>query len=738
MNTTSLLRTVRCIIVIAAASLGAEHAFAQSASRWQPVTDIRGGHVTALGIGPDGAYYCAVDSNGLYRSPDGAQHWSPVGALDEHVTLRSIAFGDGGRVYVGSGDGVFRYHEGVWVRVFQGVRTSDPGTPPVVPGGVLAPDVLADGEVVLARAMQNELLHREYAGVWRSADHGQHWQRASGIDTAAYVFALTASGGAFLAWVEEVTSQLRLYRSDDRGATFHPTDAVLPPHAAASAIHAQPDGTLLLAIPPSALFPADPGVRVSTDGGVTWERRGLREQRVLSIQGDGDTLLAVSTEGVHRSYDRGHTWKQLLRMPNLVRVMRARGDTLLACGRVGVIGSAGGERWSERNAGILHAGIVAVFFDGGAGLCVRTTDNGSYRSLDGGRTWERLRLVDTLPERDGDVDVIGMTHAGGVLAHPVNAPERIEFLRRPIAWWPCQQPGPLLQGNILQYSGGWLAASSDSGLYGSADQGASWTFLQRFGRIAYCKVDNDGKWLVVAKPGEATAWYLYTARSDNSYVMPYPIVLQPFTVAPNGHFLAGGNRLQRSVDKGASWVGMPFPELPGVCAGIRGGGVVGVLESDASANHRLTSYWLADTATRAIAFDTLGGRRQATLVETTQAGDLLLGTAADGLYRMDARWVTSDVAEQRAAALCTVTPNPADDVAEIAVELPGAGHLHIDIFDILGNRVATLADQPHAEGRVVARWSVGAVAAGRYLCRVLLGDRPVAMMPVVVARSTQR
>ena len=66
-------------------------------------------------------------------------------------------------------------------------------------------------------------------------------------------------------------------------------------------------------------------------------------------------------------------------------------------------------------------------------------------------------------------------------------------------------------------------------------------------------------------------------------------------------------------------------------------------------------------------------------------------------------------------------PNPFGEVATVRATLAEAGALRVEVLDVLGRRVALLADGPAEAGAHVLRWSAGAAPPGLYLVRVTTG-----------------
>ena len=97
----------------------------------------------------------------------------------------------------------------------------------------------------------------------------------------------------------------------------------------------------------------------------------------------------------------------------------------------------------------------------------------------------------------------------------------------------------------------------------------------------------------------------------------------------------------------------------------------------------------------------------------------------------------TDAAEAEAVptalVLRPVAPNPAATTARVAFGLPTAGRAAVALFDVLGRRVATLADGAFGAGWHTAAVEADRLAPGVYVVRVEAGGRAVSR-PLVVAR----
>ena len=66
-------------------------------------------------------------------------------------------------------------------------------------------------------------------------------------------------------------------------------------------------------------------------------------------------------------------------------------------------------------------------------------------------------------------------------------------------------------------------------------------------------------------------------------------------------------------------------------------------------------------------------------------------------------------------------PNPFNPTTTIAYTLPEDCHVRLEIYNLLGQRVATLADDWQVAGQRAVRWNADGLASGVYVCRLTAG-----------------
>ncbi len=105
----------------------------------------------------------------------------------------------------------------------------------------------------------------------------------------------------------------------------------------------------------------------------------------------------------------------------------------------------------------------------------------------------------------------------------------------------------------------------------------------------------------------------------------------------------------------------------------------------------------------------------------------ILGSVASSFNGMGFPWVDMTPAPDRLVLSASSYPNPFNPSTTISFNLPYSGHLNLKIFNIRGELVQTLADEPHEAGPGRIVWSGkeqsgGQAASGVYFYELRFGD----------------
>ncbi len=536
-----------------------------------------------------------------------------------------------------------------------------------------------------------------------------------------------------------------LYRSVDRGATWTHTG--------------QRSWGGLTQTPAGAVFlvRTDRSIARSLDSGVTWEPVGQAVSPttgLLEAGADGVLYHAVETPtgaGVVRSAD-GASWEWVYsdgggRPSALLPPVEASPFLYLSQSGPGTIrvdlstGAAvpisGGAGWAPEANLMASAGAWTVFTswrsyrpdlywtrDRGASWAVvarppgsehvyalLTLDDGTIlagegntvsRTADGGQTWTAA----TLPPVNGytlNTTTLTRTRTGALLA---GADESNGMATWGIVFrsddggqsWTRsgsqQAVGPVVA--VVEGDGGALFAGHRQGgpegaggaLMRSDDDGRTWTLVREGSVDAIAPIDG-GRFLIVTIGEDGTYRLARASETGAAWELLGPAAGRPDGMirAADGAVYLFGAGIQRTADGGDTWQTVT-DGLPD--------GRVSVLTQDAE-------------------------------------GFLYAGTPL-GVAR-SARTAVADAPGPAPIVpmLSRPFPNPARGSATLAFTLSDGGDVDLGLYDVLGRRVATLAQGAFGPGRHAAAWDASSVPPGLYLA-VLHTPGGVATQPVTAIR----
>lgn len=501
-------------------------------------------------------------------------------------------------------------------------------------------------------------------GLMKSIDAGATWTslRPAMLDTQVVVVAATATTVFAGDLVHGIS------RSTDGGLTWTRSNAGLT------------DTTIQgLCVQGSDVFVGTrrKGVFISTNDGASWNRvsNGLSDTTVTDLVSIDKTLFAVTDAGVCRSTDKGATWSE-----ENHGLANGRGSllfvsdtTIMTLGNNGLnVSHDNGDSWSQRKIEIVEPfSGVSTFFKNGGDFLVGTSKGGVYRSTDFGRSWSRTTAsmgasVTSFAKLD-DV-LFASTYGDGVYRSTTNGDEWIRLNN--------SLPDGTVLGLVV--SGNYMFAYlNSSGVYYTANAGTSWELVGTVSDFPNASTSVTEK-------------YLFTGTSNGMY---------------------------RSADLGMNWQ---------KCND-------GLTDLDVSPAGKLGPYLYTISRSRRVflskndgtswtELDMTGVQRPGNL--TFNNTYMFASNGGLGLWRRPLAEVftsVDDAPEQAAAFRLRVHPNPSRGNAEVSFSLLHAEFVTLNIYNMQGERTATLLSNSLEAGTHTIEWNTEGSEGGLHFVKLQTG-----------------
>ncbi|HLF65279.1 MAG TPA: T9SS type A sorting domain-containing protein [Saprospiraceae bacterium] len=367
-------------------------------SPWTSVGPVNiGGRITDIALHPtnQNVLYVGASNGGVFKSEDGGLTWRHIYDNDGRLSIGNIelSVSDPDILYIGTGEANGSYSSGAFYG--NGLYRSDDAGETWTPLGL--PESHHIGRIVLDPqdpyhvfvAATGYLYGKNTTrGIYRSFDGGEHWEQAlfvsdstSAIDIAIdplYPDTLYASFWERLRYPEVrdyagLTSGI--YRSFDGGDTWEHITNGLPVHEDVGriglAVAPSSSGIVYASIAENPITNDFAGLYKSIDAGSSWSRI------------DDQTLEAVEIYA-------GFGWYF-----GNVRVDPVNPDIVYVLGLTTWQSPDGGVSWNQLTSGGVHVDHHAMeIHPQNQDFLVLGTDGGVYISRDGGFAWEH---VETLP-----------------------------------------------------------------------------------------------------------------------------------------------------------------------------------------------------------------------------------------------------------------------------------------------------------------------------------------------------
>jgi photosystem II stability/assembly factor-like uncharacterized protein len=291
---------------------------------------------------------------------------------------------------------------------------------------------------------------REWGGVFSTRDGGQSWQQKSTGLGGRDVFALQQTpNGALIAGTNK-----GIFLLDHNATQWRPINTIVTEKTPARVVKSSAKGKKAAKLvktpavvvrsvldgrvsdvevkPNRWLAATSAGLLTSVDQGKTWTGGAvLGKTDFVSVESEGDLIVAATRTNVLYSKNAGSTWQQA---PLSSYITSIHGVTLTPAGEILIASREGafrssdsGTTWEHVVNGIPDKNISSIAYDQGRKrlLATSTATGVVFESKDGGRTWRRgpdsgypLRRISVVRGR-----FVGATPFDGVIVQPENEAE---------------------------------------------------------------------------------------------------------------------------------------------------------------------------------------------------------------------------------------------------------------------------------------------------------------------------
>lgn len=375
---------------------------------WQQTGGPTGGAVVALAANTNGDIYAGTVGAGIFRSTDNGDHWVQVNENLSDLYIESFAVNSLGEVFVGT-----------------------------------------------------------YDGVSFSNNNGNSWNHLGLANIPIFSLAINPNGDIFAGISGHWNNGIGIYRSSDHGQSWTPLTNGLPPREVHSIVISS-QGIIFLA--------TNGGIYRSANNGDSWEDLYFPGYSAISLTVDtNDDVFAGTGRGIYRSQDNGNTWilsSQGLPPNTAVTSLRANSLNHIFAGTSysGIFRSTdSGNNWVPVNAGLYNKSTWATCINSSNHIFVGTNGGGIFRSVNHGGHWDQINdgLINTTIYDlaiDQNNRILAGTDGNGLFSS-TNSGE---------SWQRFDFPAPRVKSVAFNTSGTIFAGTYEQGMFRSTDGGLSW------------------------------------------------------------------------------------------------------------------------------------------------------------------------------------------------------------------------------------------------------------------------
>lgn len=257
---------------------------------------------------------------------------------------------------------------------------------------IYAGKLVSDGNYIFAGDMDVNGMHKTGGGITVSSDKGNSWYKLDNFDRPVTNMVIHNEK------LYVAASDNYIYRTSDKGNTWTvDTNLIMPTDHLLSF-----DGNLFAAVNNTAsIYKADYGLLMSSDDGVTWQKRseGLNHINYISLKATDSKLFVLTKYNtIFESTDNGIVWSQSRLYDKYVasQYLLFDNDTLYVSASFGLFFSTdNGISWKNKSTNLSSkfSRIRNLYKRGNVFVVDEQHGRTLYISTDGGEKWEYANIT---------------------------------------------------------------------------------------------------------------------------------------------------------------------------------------------------------------------------------------------------------------------------------------------------------------------------------------------------------